>query len=95
MLYPQDTRQFYRRALQIAVPIMVQNGISNFVSMLDNLMVGRIGTDPMSGVAIVNQLIFVWDLVFFGGLAASRFLRRSFTAKGTRKGSGTPSACSS
>ena len=86
MLYPQDTRQFYRRALQIAVPIMVQNGISNFVSMLDNLMVGRIGTDPMSGVAIVNQLIFVWDLVFFGGLAGIAIFTAQFYGKGDQEG---------
>ena len=53
----------------IAVPIMVQNGITNFVSLLDNIMVGRLGTEEMSGVAIVNQLIFVFYLFMFGGLS--------------------------
>lgn len=52
-------RNFYRRVLMVAIPIMVQNGITNFVSMLDNIMVGQIGTEQMSGVSIVNQLIFV------------------------------------
>ena len=52
-------RQFYKRMLLIAVPIMIQNGITNFVSMLDNIMIGRIGTEQMSGASIVNQLIFV------------------------------------
>ena len=52
-------KAFYRRVLGIAVPIMVQNGITNFVGLLDNIMVGRLGTEPMSGVSIVNQLIFV------------------------------------
>ena len=33
-------KAFYRRALALALPIMVQNGITNFVSMLDNVMVG-------------------------------------------------------
>ena len=47
-------RAFYRRVLAIAVPIMVQSGITNFVSLLDNIMVGRTGTEQMSGVAIVN-----------------------------------------
>ena len=46
--------------MAIAVPIMIQNGITNFVSLLDNIMVGQIGTEQMSGVAIVNQLIFVF-----------------------------------
>ena len=57
--------------LGIAVPIMIQNGITNFVSMLDNIMVGQIGTEQMSGVAIVNQLIFVYNLCIFGGLSGA------------------------
>ena len=59
-------KAFYRTVLLIAVPIMVQNGISNFVNLLDNIMVGRLGTEPMSGVSIVNQLIFVYSLCIFG-----------------------------
>jgi putative MATE family efflux protein len=50
---------------------MIQNGITNFVSMLDNIMVGQIGTEQMSGVAIVNQLIMVYSLCIFGGLSGA------------------------
>lgn len=57
--------------LAVAVPIMIQNGITNFVSLLDNIMVGQIGTEQMSGVAIVNQLIFVYNLCIFGGLSGA------------------------
>ena len=64
-------RSFYKKLLAIAVPIMVQNGISNFVNMLDNIMVGQTGTEQMSGVAIVNQLLFVYYLCMFGGLAGA------------------------
>lgn len=64
-------RSFYRMVMSIAVPIMIQNGITNFVSLLDNIMVGQIGTEQMSGVAIVNQLIFVYNLCIFGGLAGA------------------------
>ena len=63
-------KQFYKMVLAIAIPIMIQNGITNFVSLLDNIMVGQIGTEQMSGVAIVNQLIFVctslWKTVHAG-----------------------------
>lgn len=59
-------KKFYKMVLLIAVPIMIQNGITNFVSLLDNIMVGQIGTDQMSGVAIVNQLIFVFNVCIFG-----------------------------
>ncbi|MCI9464386.1 MAG: MATE family efflux transporter [Lachnospiraceae bacterium] len=57
--------------LAVAVPIMLQNGITNFVGMLDNIMVGQIGTEQMSGVAIVNQLLMVYYLCIFGGLAGA------------------------
>ncbi|MEE3467650.1 MAG: MATE family efflux transporter [Eubacterium sp.] len=62
-------RRFYRRLMMIAVPIMIQNAITNFVSLLDNIMVGQIGTEQMSGVAIVNQLMFVYILAVFGGVS--------------------------
>ena len=53
-------RKFYMMVLAVAVPIMIQNGITNFVSLLDNIMIGRIGTEQMSGASIVNQLIKGW-----------------------------------
>lgn len=64
-------RAFYKMVLAVAVPIMIQNGITNFVSLLDNIMVGQVGTEQMSGVAIVNQLIMVYYLCVFGGLAGA------------------------
>ena len=59
-------KAFYAMVLSVAVPIMIQNGISNFVGLLDNIMVGKIGTEPMSGASIINQLIFVYNLCIFG-----------------------------
>ena len=64
-------KKFYLMVLSIAVPIMIQNGITNFVSLLDNIMIGRIGTEQMSGAAIVNQLIFVYNLCIFGGVSGA------------------------
>lgn len=64
-------KDFYKMVLLIAVPIMIQNGITNFVSLLDNIMIGQIGTEQMSGVAIVNQLIFVYNLCIFGGVSGA------------------------
>ena len=59
-------RAFYRRVLGIAVPIIIQNGITQFVSLLDNIMVGQVGTLEMSGVSVVNGLLFVFNLCVFG-----------------------------
>lgn len=71
-------RAFYRMVLTIAVPIMIQNGITNFVGLLDNIMIGRVGTEPMSGVAIVNQLIFVYNLCLFGGVSGAGIFTAQF-----------------
>lgn len=71
-------RRFYAMIMAIALPIMVQNGITNFVSMIDNIMVGRVGTNEMSGVAIVNQLIMVFNLCIFGGVAGAGIFTAQF-----------------
>jgi len=75
-------RQFYKRVLAVALPIMIQNGITNFVNMLDNVMVGQIGTEQMSGVAIVNQVLFVFNLCIFGAVAGAGILGAQFFGKG-------------
>lgn len=64
-------RHFYARVVAIVVPIIVQQLVTNVVNLLDNVMVGRVGTLEMSAVAIVNQLIFIFNLCIFGGLAGA------------------------
>ena len=59
-------KPFYRRAFRIALPIVIQNAVTNFVGLLDNLMIGRLGTEQMTGVSIANQLVFVYNLLIFG-----------------------------
>ncbi len=74
-------KAFYKMTLTVAVPIMIQNFITNFVSMLDNLMVGSLGTEQMSGVSIVNQLIFVFNLAIFGALSGAGIFTAQFYGK--------------
>ena len=71
-------KAFYRRALMVAIPIIIQNGITNFVSLLDNVMVGQVGTIPMSGVAIVNNLIFVFNMCVFGATSGAGIFTAQF-----------------
>lgn len=79
-------RHFYKMLLGIVVPIIIQNGITNFVSLLDNLMVGRIGTEQMSGVAIVNQLVFVFNLCIFGAVSGAGIFTAQFFGHGDYEG---------
>lgn len=72
--------------LAIAVPMIIQNGLTNFVSLLDNLMIGRVGTNAISGVAIANQLMFVFWLLMFGATAGVGIFTAQYYGKGDVKG---------
>ena len=74
--------RFTRHYLLLAVPMILQNAITNLVSFLDNIMVGQLGTEQMSGVAIVNQLIFVYNLAILERCRRQVFLVRSILAMG-------------
>lgn len=74
-------KQFYQTVFTIAIPVMIQNAITNFVGLLDNLMVGQLGTAQMSGVAIINQLIFVFNLSIFGIVSAGSIFGTQFFGK--------------
>ena len=82
----KNDKQLYKKLLLIAVPMMVQNGISNFVNLLDNLMIGKVGTNALSGVAIANQLIFVFYLMIFGATAGVGIFTAQYHGKGDTKG---------
>ncbi|MBE6837187.1 MAG: MATE family efflux transporter [Ruminococcus sp.] len=79
-------RHFYRRIMMLAIPMIVQNAITSFVSFLDNIMVGQIGTEQMSGVAIVNQLLFVFNIAIFGSVSGAGIFSAQFFGKGDYEG---------
>ena len=71
-------KAFYKRLLVLMLPIMVQNGITNFVNMLDNIMIGAVGTAEMTGVAVTNQLLFVFNLCIFGAVSGAGIFGAQF-----------------
>ena len=79
-------RAFLKKVLLIAVPIIIQNGITQFVSLLDNIMVGSVGQLPMSGVAIANQLILIFNLCVFGATSGAGIFTAQFHGKGDHDG---------
>lgn len=79
-------RSFYKRVLAVSVPIMIQTGITNFVNLLDNIMVGSIGTEAMSGVSIVNQFIFIFNLLIFGAVSAAGIFTAQYHGLGDSDG---------
>ena len=71
-------RAFYGRVMKLVVPIIIQTGVTNFVALLDNLMVGALGTVPMSGVSISNQIIFIYNLAIFGIMSGASIFGAQF-----------------
>ncbi len=79
-------KAFYKMILVIAFPILVQNGITNFVGLLDNIMVGQLGTEQMSGVAIVNQVMNVFNICIFGAVSGASIFSAQFYGQGNHEG---------
>ena len=80
------TKDLYKSALTIAIPVMIQNAITNIVGMVDNLMVGQLGTEEMTGVSVVNQLLFVFNLTLFGAVSGAGIFGAQFYGKGDAEG---------
>ncbi len=77
---------YFKRMMLIALPIMIQSGITNFVSMLDNIMIGKVGTLEMTGVSIVNQLIMVFNLCIFGAMSGIGIFTAQYYGKKDSEG---------
>ena len=79
-------KRFYRMVLTLVVPIVIQQGITNLVNLLDNVMVGGLGTESISAVAIVNQILMVFNMTIFGGLSSASIFGAQFFGKGDQDG---------
>lgn len=69
---------FYREALHIALPVMLQQLIMSLVSLVDNFMVAGLGDIKMAAVNVANQVNFVylvatWTLCGAGGIYLAQY----------------------
>ncbi len=79
-------RTFYKSVLAMMIPMILQNLVTNFVSLIDNIMVGQIGTMQMNGVSIVNQFMFVFNTAVFGAVSGAGIFGAQFFGKGDHEG---------
>ena len=79
-------RAFYKKVLTVFLPIVIQMGVTNFVNLLDNIMVGSLGAEAMSGVSVVNQFIFIFNLLIFGSLSAPGIFTAQYHGNGDVEG---------
>lgn len=80
-------RQFYRNVMIVAVPLIIQQLITSFVNMLDNIMVGQTGTLQMSAVSVANQLCMIFNLAVFGSISGAGIFGAQFAGKKDWEGS--------
>lgn len=80
------SRQFYKTVLLLTLPIIMQNALTSIVGFLDNIMVGRLGTDAINGIAISGSLLFVFQLAIFGAVSGAGIFGAQFYGKGDHKG---------
>ncbi len=74
-------RAFYREVLLLAIPIVLQNLITNSLGLLDTFMVGRLGEAEMAAVTLANIPIFVEQIMIFGFQSGSSVLISQFYGK--------------
>ena len=79
-------KAFYKKTLALVLPMIIQNAVTNFVNMLDNFMVGSLGDEAVSGVAIDNQFIFIFNLAIFGAVSAAGIFTAQFNGRGDTDG---------
>ena len=70
---------FYKKLILIALPVMGQQLIQNFVSLIDNFMVAGLGDIKMSGVNIASQFVQIFMVLInafciSGGIFMSQYL---------------------
>ncbi len=54
---------FYRQAMAIVIPVMLQTFFTGLVSLVDNFMVAGLGDAKMAGVNVANQIIFIYLVI--------------------------------
>ena len=79
-------RAFYKMLFLISIPIMLQNALTSIVGLLDNVMVGQLGTNDMTGVSVANNLLFVYLIVCFGSVSGAGIFSAQYFGKKDFKG---------
>lgn len=78
----RQEKGFYGRLIRLAIPMIIQNVITNSMGLLDTFMVGLMGEGPLAGVTLANIPVFVINLMMFGIQSGSAVLISQYRGKG-------------
>ena len=77
---------FYRSALILVIPVMLQSFLTGFVSLVDNFMVAALGDSKMAGVNVANQINFIYLVVINTACMAGGIYLSQHGGAGDREG---------
>lgn len=83
--YLRQGKGFYLNLLALALPIILQNLITESLALADTFMVGMLGEAPLAGVTLANIPIYVEQLMIFGFQSGSSVLISQFYGRGDQK----------
>ncbi len=79
-LFVRD-KQFYKTALTLALPIVLQNMITIGVNIMDTVMLGSFGEIQLSGSSLANEFINIFHILCMGMGCGAAVLTAQFWGK--------------
>ena len=83
--YIVTDRAFYRKALLLIVPVVLQSIINQGVNMMDTVMVGKLGEASISASSLANQFYNIFVFFCMGISAAGTVLSSQYYGAGDMK----------
>ena len=78
----KQERGFYRDALMLMLPLVLQNIVTNFMALADTFMVGALGEVELAAVSSANSLFYVVSLIIFGIQSGAGVLVAQYYGRG-------------
>lgn len=85
MMNKEEKNKFYKKAISITWPIVIQNLLSASVSSADVLMLNFVSQDAISAVALASQATTLLFMFYFGLSAGATMLCAQYYGKGDLK----------
>lgn len=82
MHYLRQGRGFYRSAIALMLPMILQNLVTNCMALADSFMVGALGETELAAVTMANSVFYVLSLIIFGIQSGTGVLVAQYYGKG-------------
>jgi len=80
------SKEFYKKAIMLGLPVMLQQLIQTLVSLIDNFMVAGLGDVKMSGVNISGQILFAFFILLNAICMSGGIFMTQYSGAGDKRG---------